>query len=245
MKYLGQLVHTAKHFIHSVSMVICSWWKELHQSTTRQKIQNKYETKIQTNTKPNYKQKQRELQHCTKSKASIAHYQQIQQSLCLTTWKFSDPTPLLSNLLVRSESWKISIFYCDNCDCVKSMRRYEGNLKSWMINMHQEQWYLTALWFSRPLIMALTVTIIWSTGIIFNIWNNPDLLVIVHHGAVCERQIRGTRLELRAEKWDEGWNCWITKHAEKFKSAFAPRVNPNLTSDRCPMQFLDNFMVKR
>ena len=45
------------------------------------------------------------------------------------------------------------------------MRRYEGNLKSWMINMHQEQWYLTALWFSRPLIMALTVTIIWSTGI--------------------------------------------------------------------------------
>ena len=39
------------------------------------------------------------------------------------------------------------------------MRRYEGNLKSQMINMHQEQWYLTALWFSRPLIMALTVTI--------------------------------------------------------------------------------------
>ena len=156
---------------------------------------DKYKTKL-----PNkYKESFSIVVLCTKSKASIAHYQQIQQSLCLTTWKFSDPTPLLSNLLVRSESWKISIFYCDNCDCVKSMRRYEGNLKSWMINMHQEQWYLTALWFSRPLIMALTVTIIWSTGIIFNIWNNPDLLVIVHHGSVCERQIRGTRSELRAE----------------------------------------------
>ena len=56
----------------------------------------------------------------------------------------------------------MSIIYSDNCNCVKSMRRYEGNLKSWMINMHQEQWYLTALWFSHPLIMALTVTIIWS-----------------------------------------------------------------------------------
>ena len=33
---------------------------------------------------------------------------------------------------------------------------------------------------------------------------------------------------------------------KKCKSPIAPRrVNPNLTSDRCPMQFLDNFMVKR
>ena len=94
---------------------------------------NKYKTKPETNTK------RTSALWCfvPNQKPALPITNTTNKSLCLTTWNSSNPTAFFPTSLLGLNRTKISIFYIDNCDCVKSMRRYEGNLKSWMINMHQ------------------------------------------------------------------------------------------------------------